>query len=152
MKYNISDLLSNVVLEHIVVENDYLIKNVLEEIYPELDFSSYNIEIKDGKEVIDKFALYNEMLKHNQEFRDKIIENIDDYLKYGFISDYEFNYKVWSLSEAIENNLEDLVELDYLNNHKCFKYSRELMDLSSGYNKYGKHKSNQKRRIVEYKK
>lgn len=150
MKYEISDLLSNVELEYIIIEDNYLIKEGVEILYPELDFSSYNIEIKDGKEVIDKFALYNELLKHNQEFRDKIIENMDDYLRYGFISDYEFNYKVWTVSEAIENNLEDLVELDCLNDHKCFEYSQELMDLSASYT-YGKHKSNQKRRINDYK-
>ena len=150
MKHTISEILLNTELENAIVEENRLLKEVVEELYPELDFSDYTIELKDGKETIDDFALYNELLKHDQEFRDKVIENIDNYSHYGFVADDEFLDKVWVISEAIENNLEELVELECLNDHKCFEYSQELMDLSSGY-KYSKYNTKQKRRTDKYK-
>lgn len=150
MKHTISEILLNTELENAIVEENRLLKDVVEDLYPELDFSDYNVELKDDKETVDDFALYNELLKHDQEFRDKVIENIDNYSHYGFVADDEFLDKVWTVSEAIENNLEELVELECLNDHKCFEYSQELMDLSSGY-KYSKRKSKQKKRIENYK-
>ena len=150
MKHTISEILLNTELENAIVEENRLLKDVVEDLYPELDFSDYNVELKDDKETVDDFALYNELLKHDQDFRDKVIENIDNYSHYGFVADDEFLDKVWVISEAIENNLEELVELECLNDHKCFEYSQELMDLSSGY-KYSKRKSNQKKRIENYK-
>ena len=150
MKHTISEILLNTELENAIVEENRLLKDVVEDLYPELDFSDYNVGLKDDKETVDDFALYNELLKHDQDFRDKVIEIIDNYSHYGFVADDEFLDKVWVISEAIENNLEELVELECLNNHKCFEYSQELMDLSSGY-KYSKRKSNQKKRIENYK-
>lgn len=150
MKHNISEILLNTELENAIVEENRLLKDIVEDLYPELDFSDYNVGLKDDKETVDDFALYNELLKHDQEFRDKVIENIDNYSHYGFVADDEFLDKVWVISEAIENNLEELVELECLNDHKCFEYSQELMDLSSGY-KYSKHDIKQKRRIEKYK-
>lgn len=151
MKHSISEILLNTELENAIVDENRLLKDIVEDLYPELDFSDYTVKIKDDREIVDDFALYNELLKHDQDFRDKVIENIDNYSYYGFVADNEFLDKVWDVSEAIENNLEELVELECLNEHKCFEHSQELMDLSSGY-KYSKYKSKQKKRMDEYKK
>lgn len=134
-------------IENAVYNNTSLLKNIIEELYPEYDFSIYNVEEKEGNEIIDEFALYNELLKNDPEFRDKVIEYINLYKYTGFAGDDELIDRVWKMSKCIEENLEEVENIKDFEDEGCLVFSQEMMDLSANHS-YIKRK--QKKRKNNY--
>lgn len=147
IRHTISEIVGKDI-EDAVYDNTTLIKNIIEELYPEYDFSNYTIEEKEGKEVIDEFALYNELLKNDPDFRDKVIEHINLYKHTGFTGDDELIDRVWKMSKCIEENLEEVENIKDFEDEGCLVFSQEMMDLSANH-PYVKRKHNRRSKIYK---
>lgn len=125
----ISDIIDRDIISAIYGDN-FLIKKSIERIFPELDFSGYQITIENNIELIDEWALLNELMKNDQCFREKILLMLDDYKQYGFFGDDEFCHKIFTLASGYEENIEEMINIGNLEIDNCFYYSTEIMERS----------------------
>lgn len=125
----ISDIIDKDIISAIYNDN-FLIKKSIEKIFPELDFSGYETTIENDIELIDEWALINELMKNNQQFREKILLMLDDYKHYGFFGDDEFCHKIFTLASGYEENIEDMIAIGNLEVDNCFYYSTDIMERS----------------------
>lgn len=123
----ISDIIDRDIISAIY-NNNYLIKKSIEKIFPELDFSVYETIVENGIELVDEWALLNELMKNDQCFREKILLMIDDYKQYGFFGDDEFCHKVFTLASGYEENIEEMINIGNLEIDNCFYYSTDIME------------------------
>lgn len=114
-----------------IYNNNYLVKELVEKIYPEYDFSIYNVVVEDDIELIDEWALINELMKNDQYFRNEIILMMDDYKNFGFFGDEDFIHKIFELASGYEDNLEELIPIGNLEINNCFEYSSDIMNIAS---------------------
>lgn len=127
---NISDIIGRDISCAIYRDN-YLIKELIEKIYPEYDFSIYNTFIENNIELIDEWSLINELMKNDQYFRNEMILMLDDYKNFGFFGDEEFIHKIFELASGYEDNLEELIPIGNLEINNCFEYSSDIMNITS---------------------
>lgn len=147
----ISDIIGRDIISAIYDDN-MLIKDVVERMFPECDFSNYNIICKNGIELIDEWALLNELMQTNQNFRDNVILMLDDYKNFGFFGDDEFIHKIFELAAGYEDNLEELIPVGNLEINNCFSYSADIMDRASSIQGRKQSKKQKDRRIKYIKK
>lgn len=117
-----------------IYNDQYLIKRTVEKLYPEYDFSMYNTIVEENIELIDEWALLNELMKNDQYFREKIICMLDNYKNYGYFGDSEFEEMIFELANGYEENIEELFDIGDLEINNCFQYAPEIMKRS-----YDKH-------------
>ena len=146
MKHTISEIIGRDIISSIYSEG-LLIKNMIERIFPECDFTGYEIIEENGLELIEEQVLYNELLINNQEFRNMIIENIDYYKEFGFIMDDDFINKVYILASEYENYIEEMVDIGTLEIDNCFDYAPEIV---TELKKYDKRKQKENKRIIKF--
>lgn len=127
-----------------IYNDQYLIKRTVEKLYPEYDFSIYNTIVEENMELIDEWALLNELMKNDQYFRGKILCMLDSYKNYGYFGDSEFEEMIFQLASGYENNIEELFDIGDLEINNCFQYAPEIMHRSTDGNRISK--KQQKRR------
>lgn len=125
MKYNISDIIGKDIISarH---GDDMLYKKVIEKMYPDYDFSEYNVTKNEGLELINEKALYNELMKNNQPFRNMLIDNIEAYKEDGFVMDDETANKVYVLATGYMSYIDELIDIGELEVDNTFDYAYDI--------------------------
>lgn len=114
-----------------IYNDQYLIKRTIEKLYPEYDFSMYTTIVEENTELIDEWALLNELMKNDQYFREKILCMLDSYKNYGYFGDDQFEEMIFELASGYEDNIEELFDIGDLEINNCFQYAPEIMHKST---------------------